>query len=119
MLQSEFACLTSFLPNSCRPKPPSTTHCRWPAKDDFAAPHFFIDQPSVVQASRRHRAGLFPSLLADLKSPVAGFGNCAHFDYRPCPRLLLAFPYVLKWCATGPTNPHTRFVPGGSVFRAK
>jgi len=24
-----------------------------------------------------------------------------------------------KCCAAGPTNPHTRFVPGGSAFRAK
>jgi hypothetical protein len=28
-----------------------------------------------------------------------------------------AFPYVLS-AAAGPTNPHTRFVTGGSVFRA-
>jgi hypothetical protein len=79
----------------------------------FVRPAFFftrLQEAPRCRASRRHRAGLFPSLLAGFEKPSGQFRNRAQFDYRPCRNFWLSH-MSFKWCAAGPTNPHTRFCP--------
>jgi hypothetical protein len=59
------------------------------------------------EAKRRWRSGLIALDGGELR-PI--------FDYRPCQNF--RFSHMLLSAAAGPTNPHTRFVTGGSVFRA-